>query len=236
MTIIRTAITLGFALALAGGLSGTIRVWAQDGAGPAMPTWSQEGGAERPSAADLEGMAPDRAQQIRDLLAAVDTDPENPDLWSRLGDALALRPARPEAAISAYTAALLYDPDRLETERRLASLLVSQGLYRAALNTYESILPRMAEDPEWIDLATACTLYARLEDLDRGAALLDHMLMIAPHDRTVLALGVVERARGDEAGGRALMEAVRDSETAAPLLRELASHLLDQPAGPEAQP
>ena len=127
-------------------------------------------------------------------------------------------------------------PDRLETERRLASLLVSQGLYRAALNTYESLLPRMAEDPEWIDLATACTLYARLEDLDRGAALLDHMLMIAPHDRTVLALGVVERARGDEAGGRALMEAVRDNETAAPLLREVAAQLLDQPAGPEVQP
>lgn len=236
MTIIRTAITLGLALTLAGSLTGTMRVWAQDGAGPAMPTWSQQAGQDSPSAADLDGMAPERAQEIRDLLSALDADPENAELWSRLGDALALKPARPDAAISAYTAALLYDPGRVETERRLASLLVSQGLYRAALNTYESILPRMAEDPEWIDLAMACTLYARLEDLDRGAALLEHMLMIAPHDRTVLALGVVERARGDEAGGRALMEAVRDSETAAPLLRELAAHLLDQPAGPEVQP
>jgi len=180
----------------------------------------------------LADLAPARQQEIAALWAELDRTPENAALWSRLGDALAARPTQADAAIAAYSTALLYDPTLTDSERTLAGLLVSRGYFGAALTTYESLLPRTAADPDWLDLAMACTLYARTETLDRGAALLEHMLLISPHDRTLLALGTLERARGNVDGGTALIAQIRDNKRTEPLLRALAETLLseeDQP-------
>lgn len=191
--------------------------------------------APPPAALDPDafaGLSPERQQQVAALWAALDATPDDAALWVRLGDALAARPTQADAAIAAYSTALLYDPARTDTERTLAGLLTSEGYYGAALTTYESLLSRTAEDPDWLDLAAACTLYARTESLDRAVALLEHMLLIAPHDRTLLALGTVERTRGNTAEGEALMALVRDNKTTEPLLRALAETLLseeDQP-------
>jgi tetratricopeptide (TPR) repeat protein len=186
--------------------------------------------AEATAALDPEaftGLSPERQTEIAALWTALDRAPDDAALWVRLGDALAARPTQTDAAIAAYSTALLYDPTLSDAERTLAGLLTSRGYFGAALTTYESLLSRTAGDPDWLDLSMACTLYARTESLDRAVALLEHMLLIAPHDRTLLALGTVERARGNTAAGEALMALVRDTETAEPLLRALAEALLE---------
>lgn len=180
----------------------------------------------------LAGLAPERQREVAALWAALDRTPDDAALWVRLGDALAARPTQADAAIAAYSTALLYDPTLTDAERTLAGLLASRGYFGAALTTYESLLSRTAEDPDWLDLAMACTLYARTETLDRGAALLEHMLLISPHDRTLLALGTLERARGNEDGGTALIAMIRDNPRTEPLLRALAETLLREEGQP----
>jgi tetratricopeptide (TPR) repeat protein len=180
----------------------------------------------------LAGLSPERQRAVAALWADLDRTPDDAALWTRLGDALAARPTQADAAIAAYSTALLYDPSLTDTERTLAGLLTSRGYFGAALTTYESLLSRTAEDPDWLDLAMACTLYARTETLDRGAALLEHMLLISPHDRTLLALGTLERARGNEDGGTALIAMIRDNPRTEPLLRALAETLLREEGQP----
>lgn len=197
---------------------------------PRIPTFGTLPRDQAPPAAldpdALAGLSPERQQEIAALWTALDRTPEDAALWVRLGDALAARPTQADAAIAAYSTALLYDPTLTDAERTLAGLLTSRGYFGAALTTYEFLLSRTAEDPDWLDLAMACTLYARTETLDRGAALLDHMLLISPHDRTLLALGILERARGNEDGGTALIAMIRDNPRTEPLLRALAETLL----------
>ena len=101
--------------------------------------------------------------------------------WEALGDSL-LQSAEGEevarAAMAAYSAAALYDNDPTSAQRKLAYLLMSENRFGPALMVFEEFLPRTAADPDWLDLSSACILYARLNRLERGTAFLEHMLLL----------------------------------------------------------
>lgn len=177
-----------------------------------------------------------RAKTPEDFKVALENLQERPadaTAWETLGDEV-LRSSDGEqatrAAIAAYSAAALYDSDAVGAQRKLAYLLMSQGSFGPALAVFEEFLPRTAADPDWLDLSSACVLYARLGRMERGTAFLEHMLLLVPHDRTLLAMGVMETVRGRDESGRALFELVADNADATPLLAALAA-TLSRPGG-----
>jgi cytochrome c-type biogenesis protein CcmH/NrfG len=166
--------------------------------------------------------------EVEAALENLQERPANAAGWEALGDAVLQSSDGDEAvqaAIAAYSAAALYDSNAVGAQRKLAYLLMSQGRFGPALAVFEEFLPRTAADPDWLDLSSACVLYARLGRMERGSAFLEHMLLLVPHDRTLLAMGVMETVRGRADSGRALFDLVADNADAAPLLAALAATL-----------
>jgi tetratricopeptide (TPR) repeat protein len=137
-------------------------------------------------------------------------DPSNAERWERLGDLFHFlgHPSSSYKAQYAYERALLNEPSRQSARAKLAGSCLQSERFLKAMEHYEVLISKDDGTLGWEPFGLLASIYAHLNEIQRGVSFFNKCLEHTKDDKVKLALAVLYETSGHRQPAIKLLDSV----------------------------